>query len=335
MHRAALLLLLSTLILPLGCQSTPARLTPWVDPSPHRVRMVTVAPDVHLEVLDWGGLGEPVVFLAGLGNSAHVFDDFAPRFRDRYRPLAISRRGFGASTRSKEGYDAATRARDVVAVLDSLGIGRAVLAGHSLAGEEISTVATGYPNRVRALVYLDAYDYGEAFQRQRDQQPDIPELAPPPMTREDSASYAAVVAYRRRVGAMDYPEGEIRAHHRFGADGRLVEVVSRPHREVARGLSGSEYRRIAVPALAVYAPVPSAAELHGRAYARLAPEARARADSAFALLDGWRRGVVHRFRTEMQRGTVIEIPGADHYLFLSHPAVVERMMREFLARAAQ
>src|SRR4030095_10863749 len=44
----------------------------WTDPSHHRVRMITVAPKVSLEVLDWGGAGEPVVFLAGLGNSAHV-----------------------------------------------------------------------------------------------------------------------------------------------------------------------------------------------------------------------------------------------------------------------
>lgn len=45
----------------------------WRDPSPHAVRLVTVAPDVRLEVLDWGGAGRPVVLLAGLGNTAHVF----------------------------------------------------------------------------------------------------------------------------------------------------------------------------------------------------------------------------------------------------------------------
>ena len=31
--------------------------TAWTDPSPHQVRFVTVAPDVRLEVLDWGGTG--------------------------------------------------------------------------------------------------------------------------------------------------------------------------------------------------------------------------------------------------------------------------------------
>jgi non-heme chloroperoxidase len=45
------------------------------DTSPHKVRMVSVAPDVQLETLDWGGSGRPIVFLAGPGNSAHIFDD--------------------------------------------------------------------------------------------------------------------------------------------------------------------------------------------------------------------------------------------------------------------
>jgi len=49
----------------------------WHDPSKHTVQFVTVEEDVRLEVLDWGGSGRPVVLLAGSGNTAHVFDDFA------------------------------------------------------------------------------------------------------------------------------------------------------------------------------------------------------------------------------------------------------------------
>lgn len=50
----------------------------WHDPSPHTTQFVTVDTDVKLEVLDWGGTGQPLVLLTGLGNTAHVFDDFAP-----------------------------------------------------------------------------------------------------------------------------------------------------------------------------------------------------------------------------------------------------------------
>lgn len=54
-------------------------LAPWHDPSPHSVQFVTADDNVELEVLDWGGSGRPLVLLAGLGNTAHVFDDFAPK----------------------------------------------------------------------------------------------------------------------------------------------------------------------------------------------------------------------------------------------------------------
>jgi len=60
---------------------------PWHDPSPHSIQFVTVDENVKLEVLDWGGSGKPLVLLAGLGNTAHVFDDFAPKLAFEYSRL--------------------------------------------------------------------------------------------------------------------------------------------------------------------------------------------------------------------------------------------------------
>ena len=42
----------------------------FVDASGHASSLVSVDGDVRLEVLDWGGTGPPMVFLAGLGNTA-------------------------------------------------------------------------------------------------------------------------------------------------------------------------------------------------------------------------------------------------------------------------
>ena len=50
------------------------------DLSPHKVQFVTVEQGVQLEVLDWGGSGGPLIFLAGAGDTAHCFDGFAPQF---------------------------------------------------------------------------------------------------------------------------------------------------------------------------------------------------------------------------------------------------------------
>src|SRR5580765_742543 len=76
----------------------PITTTPWRDASPHTVRMVTIAPGISLEVLDWGGKGRPLVLLAGLGNTAHVFDDVAPSLTDSFHVYGITRRGFGRSS---------------------------------------------------------------------------------------------------------------------------------------------------------------------------------------------------------------------------------------------
>jgi non-heme chloroperoxidase len=68
-----------------------------MDPSPHQASFVVMDQDVRLEVLDWGGTSRPLVLLAGAGNTAHVFDDFAPTLADRCDVYGITRRGFGAS----------------------------------------------------------------------------------------------------------------------------------------------------------------------------------------------------------------------------------------------
>src|ERR1044072_637153 len=82
--------------------------TSWVDPSPHRATLVAIRPGIRLEVLDWGGRGPALCLLAGLGDTAHVFDSCAPQFATRFHVVGIPRRGFGASGRPAAGYDTAT-----------------------------------------------------------------------------------------------------------------------------------------------------------------------------------------------------------------------------------
>src|SRR5579863_79234 len=131
-------LLFVSLLGPLYSQQS----VPWKDPSPHAVQFVTVDSNVRLEVLDWGGSGRPVVLLAGGGNTAHVFDEFAPKLTTDNHIYGITRRGFGASGFSAT-EDPAERLRDdVLAVIDALNLNRPVLVGHSIAGAELSSVGT-------------------------------------------------------------------------------------------------------------------------------------------------------------------------------------------------
>lgn len=135
------------------------------DTSPHIVKFVTVAPDVKLEVLDWGGTGRSLILLAGLNDDAHVFDIFAPKLVPAYHVYGVTRRGFGASSAPEPdgtNYSADRLGDDILAVMDVLKIERPVLVGHSIAGEEMSSIGTRYPGKVAGLVYLDA-GYGYAY----------------------------------------------------------------------------------------------------------------------------------------------------------------------------
>ena len=136
--------------------------TAWKDPASHTIQFVTVDKNVKLEVLDWGGSGRPLVFLAGLGNTAHIFDTFAPKLTNTYHVYGITRRGFGASSAPATGYLADQLGDDVLAVLDALKLDRPVLAGHSIAGEELSSVGSRHSEKVAGLIYLDA-GYGYAL----------------------------------------------------------------------------------------------------------------------------------------------------------------------------
>ncbi len=130
------LLLIAVLVISLQVPSQ-------TDSSPHKVQFVTVEPGVQLEVLDWGGHGRPLIFLAGNGDTAHAFDNFAPKFTRQNHVYGITRRGFGASSKptpANGNYSADALGNDVLAVMHALRIERPVLVGHSLAGEELSSI---------------------------------------------------------------------------------------------------------------------------------------------------------------------------------------------------
>ena len=138
--------------------------TAWaIDSSKHTVQFVTVEPGVKLEVLDWGGTGRPMVLLTGLGNNAHVFDGFAEKLTSKYHIYGITRRGYSVSDTppvSGDAYSANRLGDDVVAVIDKVGLEKPVLVGHSIAGEELSSIGSRFPERVAGLIYLDAgYPY--------------------------------------------------------------------------------------------------------------------------------------------------------------------------------
>jgi non-heme chloroperoxidase len=139
----------------------------WHDPSPHQIRLITVQPDVNIEALDWGGTGRPLILIAGAGGTAHTFDDFALLLKPHFHVYGVTRRGYGDSSKPRDGYDADRLGDDVVSVIRKLKIRKPILMGHSFGGQEVSDVATRYPALIAGAIYLDAiYTYDAAFDKE-------------------------------------------------------------------------------------------------------------------------------------------------------------------------
>ena len=132
---------------------------------PHKPKSDFVhASGIRLHYLDWGGDGQALIFLTGMGSTAYIFGDFAPRFTDKFRVLALTRRGQGDSDYPETGYDPDTLVEDIRQFMDAVNVERAILVGHSLAGVELTHFAATHPNRVEKLVYLDALDDRRSLQ---------------------------------------------------------------------------------------------------------------------------------------------------------------------------
>ena len=97
---------------------------------------------VRLHYVDWGGSGEPLLFLTPLGGASwNSFRSLPRRFTDRFRVLGLTRRGQAPSEAPATGYDVDTLVGDLVAFLDAMGIRRVNIAGHSIAGSEMTRFA--------------------------------------------------------------------------------------------------------------------------------------------------------------------------------------------------
>ena len=295
------------------------------DTSGHKVRMVTVEPGVQLEVLDWGGTGETLVLLAGLGDNAHVFDEFAYQFNDRFHVIGITRRGFGRSSQPEYGYDLETRARDDIAVLDKLNIREAIFAGHSIAGTELNKIGAVYPERVKKLVYLDALDLGSGGWAALPQPPPAP-----PDTAADLESVQRFAAANARFNGYRAPLAAVCNSIRTGPSGRVVAAITPPEisNKIIDGLQEAQYDRIQAPALGIFNAITPDYRLPYYWYLDRATQEEF--DRDIKPLEEWIAGAIQRFRSGVQNSQVIELHDTNHYVFIVDEALVVREMRKFL-----
>ncbi|MDA0987954.1 MAG: alpha/beta hydrolase [Chloroflexi bacterium] len=114
--------------------------------------------DIHglsFHYVDYGGRGRDLLLLHGFASNARFWELAAPYLAENFRVLALDQRGHGASAKPDSGYDFPTVAADVASFVDSLGLNRPILVGHSWGGNVGMQVAADYPGLLAGLVCID------------------------------------------------------------------------------------------------------------------------------------------------------------------------------------
>jgi pimeloyl-ACP methyl ester carboxylesterase len=303
----------------------------WRDPSPHQVRWITVDSSVRLEVLDWGGSGRPLVLL-GCYLTAHMHDEFAPKLTNEFHVYGITRRGIGASDKPSAGYTVQRSANDVLEVLDSLNLQKSVLVGTSCAGQILTMFAGQHSDRLYGLVYLD----GATDPTLAPDDPPMPDPTTLPRSIESAPApdYSSFEAFsRRRDLKVTFPEAEW--HQQFAAnpDGSVGRSLLSP--EIRRAITVDarlkpNYAGIRVPVLAMYQAQRPFEEVAAGFDIRNEQE-RAALHQQYvatrALYTRWQRDLLAAVPT----ARIVELPGANLFMFLSNEADVLREIRAFAA----
>jgi len=114
------------------------------------------AGEIRLHCVQWGEQGPPIVCIHGLTANAFCFQAFADELAPNHRVIAYDLRGRGESDKPDEGYSVPLHAMDLAKLIDTLGIERPILIGHSLGALIALYFAAHYPDKLSKLVLVDA-----------------------------------------------------------------------------------------------------------------------------------------------------------------------------------
>jgi non-heme chloroperoxidase len=131
-------------------------------PQTHKAQImrtrIAVSPGVELDVIQSGDpTGVPLLLLHGLSDSnasMRVLMDDLPK---GIRAIAVTQRGHGDSSKPEGPYTADAFVADAVAVMNRLGVRRAVIYGHSMGSVVAQRIAARHPDRTAGLILEGAF----------------------------------------------------------------------------------------------------------------------------------------------------------------------------------
>lgn len=122
------------------------------------IHAVTLPNQVTLPYVEQGDpAGVPVLLLHGITDSWRSFEGVLPYLPTSLHAFALSQRGHGDAARPVTGYAPQDFAADLVAFLDTLTLGPAILVGHSMGSSIAQRFALDYPDRTLGLVLMASF----------------------------------------------------------------------------------------------------------------------------------------------------------------------------------
>ena len=110
---------------------------------------------IHYDVM---GRDEPaLVFVHGWSRDRTDWEHQMPYFSQKYQVVAIDLAGHGQSGQNRDDWTIPAFSQDVLAVVDQLQLRRIVFIGHSMGAPVVLEVAKRIPDRVAAIVPVDAF----------------------------------------------------------------------------------------------------------------------------------------------------------------------------------
>ncbi len=279
---------------------------------------------VKLHYLDWGGSGEPLILIHGLGDSPFLFEELANILQGHFRVIAYSKRGHCKTETSDSSYDNSTLVSDLKLLLDSLQISKANLLGWSMGGNEITEFAIQYPERTNKLIYFEAgYDLSEEPFKAMLQSIRQSAFA-------DNADLVSVEAFRKWYHGFWFPdvewnstlESNLNASIHINFDSSISTI---PNNEVSRiTLQHAmnyhrNYDKVIAPTLVLYTNSFFQAAKNDSATAEIYSKMEKQ------IINPWRQSSMKRIKSEMKNVTTKIISKGSHvsFIFLSKDEIVK------------
>ncbi len=126
------------------------------------VKKADLSNGVQLAYTDNGSGNETIIFIHGLGSYIPAWNKVIPELSKKYRCIAIDLPGYGKSSKDPHSGMMSYYADVVNEFVDSLGLKKFNLAGHSMGGQIAIVYGLQWPERINNLILFDPAGF-EAF----------------------------------------------------------------------------------------------------------------------------------------------------------------------------